>query len=211
MHCCSQLQLNGCKPSVRAAWGWGLWVYYCIYYNFLFFGSKCFATLCLTHFTHVSEWTYQEPHRTEVIQKVIPTGAYIWPSPTNSTALWSADMSHDSHESFWADWFQTASNIKPTLLCTEPCLWQYNPDQVSTTGWEPTQLTSNVTAVSRKTAVLTPQALQRFLSHMNSPLLTLGWWHPVQRSTGTRGRRSPLHRPRRWVKAPLSLHAPTLL
>lgn len=62
-----------------------------------------------------------------------------------------------------------------------------------------------------KTTVLTPLALQRFLSHMNSPLQTLGWWRPVQRSTWIQGYRSPLHKPTRWVTAPLSLHAPTLL
>ncbi len=62
-----------------------------------------------------------------------------------------------------------------------------------------------------KTTALTPLALQRFLSHMNSLLQTLGWWHPVQRSTRIQGHRFPLHKPRRWVTAPQSLHAPTLL
>lgn len=63
------------------------------------------------------------------------------------------------------------------------------------------------TMKSNWTEVLTPLTLQRFLSHMNNLLQTLGWWHPVQHNTWSQGHRSPLHKSTRWVTAPLSLHA----
>lgn len=94
-------------------------------------------------------------------------------------------MSYDCHKTFRADWFQTDSPIKPTSsLCTDPRLFQYNAYQVSTINWKlhlktnQTQKTVGTPMLKKEsnwTTVLTPLALQRFLSHMNSLLLTLGW------------------------------------
>lgn len=94
-------------------------------------------------------------------------------------------MSHDCHKTFRADWFQTDSPIKPTPLCTDPRLFQYNAYQVSTINLKlhlktnPTQKTVGTPMLKKKesnwTTVLTPLALQRFPSHMNSLLQTLGW------------------------------------